>query len=301
LASNSGFRVTPSVLDVLDSELLEEVAKFLENEKSHYKFRNVWRRWILYTGSAKLRASGMGVTEVARVLSKRYGLNVRSSTITNWDRRYSPIGRNVVPLVTPELGYLLGAAMGDGSANLSIGALVFQNLADLDFAESILQSARTGAWIRFNAKRGTHTVIASNKILCELVTVAKSRPMILLPVLTVSKEVAASAIAGFFDADGTVGRSVEAIVTRSSVITLFAKLMRVAEIHHTRSTSRQREWMTSPLDGKQYRRNSTFLYRLVVRRCCTCRFARTVGFRILRKQSALEEMISKIRLRKTCS
>jgi len=291
-----------SVLDVLDDESLEKVAAFLETEKaSHYKFRNVWRRWILYKESRKLLASDLGVKEVARRLSLRYRCDMKSSTITNWNKRYSPIGRNFVPLVTPDLGYLLGAVMGDGNSNLSKGALVFQNLTDLDFAQSILHSAHRGAWIRFNEDRGAHTVIASNKILSELVVVAKSEPMILFPVLNRSKEVAASAISGFFDADGTVGRNIEAVVTRPSLVPLFAKLLGNVEIHHTRSTSKQPEWMVSPQNGKRYRRNSAFLYRLVVRRCCTARFTKLVGFRITRKQSSAEEMVSRIHFRKICN
>lgn len=281
---------------------IENVAHTLEHEFSRrFKYRNVWRRWLLYTEAEKLSGLGFGVASISRALTSQSCSTIRSSTITNWFRRYHPLGRNVIPIVNPCLGYLLGAGLGDGSGNFTESELRFQGLRDIDFARKLKASTRCCSWIYRRPGTEIFDVEISNRILTELVATAKLKPMVLQTLLAFNAETTRAAISGFFDAEGWGGGNLGAAVTKREMIDLICILLAKEQIHYTRTSGRQDRVMISPSNHKEYVRNSEFIHKVTIRRCCFRRFARIVGFSIRRKQENLELFISSNRFVRTCA
>jgi hypothetical protein len=176
---------------------MELVASTLEREYRHrFKYQNAWRRFLLYQEATHLRAQGLGAKEIATKLTQKYGRTIRGSTVTNWFSRYHPLGRNVIPLVNADLGCVMGAAIGDGSANFTEAELRFQNLRDLDFAQKIKASVTCCCWIYKHIHAQIYDVEISNKFLTELTAVAKKHPAVLQTILCFNPETARAGVRG---------------------------------------------------------------------------------------------------------
>jgi hypothetical protein len=291
----------PRLLDVMTAFEIELVASTLERDYwQRFKYRNAWRRLLLFRAALDLRAQGFGTGSIARKLSEQYTTEVRASTVTNWFRRYHPLGRNVVPVVDSNLGYVLGAAIGDGSANFAEAELRFHNLRDPDFAQEIKASVTCCSWIYKHPNAEIFDVEIANKLLTELVGVAKKHPSVLTTILSVDIKITRAAVRGF-DAEGSGGQFLGAAVTKKEMIDLICTLLDSLDLHYTRRSYEQEVDMISPSNQRAYKRNSRLIHEVTIRRCCFLKFSTNVGFSIRRKQMKLQRFISQNKFRCTCS
>lgn len=211
----------------------------------------------------------------------------------------NPLGRHKIPLVTAGLGYVIGAGLGDGHPGLSTRYVFFQDLRDFDFAET-LRNSFDGAWIGTDSATGFPNVYIANKMVVELMAVGRIDSSILLRILSCNDEVARSALRGFFDAEGEVTDSVKAKNTNVKIIKCMSSLLTLLGIHYTIHRNKQEIKFVSPNNGKLYRKKTSHIYEIYVRRCCLHKFNELIGFSIERKRTSLQRFVRNTKFRRVC-
>ena len=123
---------------------------------------------------------------------------------------------------------------------------------------------------------------------------ARKNPWVTLPYL---EKYPAEALQGLFDAEGNVDGAFYHIRLRNAemqLLKLARHLLRKLGINSKIYTWKQQLHVKDPKSKKIYRRKRDIAYCLVIsRRENIVRFAKKVGFRIRRKQKALENLLKK--------
>ncbi len=235
-----------------------------------------------------LRQMGMGYGTIARELK------VSKGQIVNWLRgRYIPLRRHVVPMVGPDLAYVLGAWLGDGSlARYKKRWRHYTKLAvtDMDFASAFAVSvgaclARQKPPRLSRRKDGRFEVVVNNRILYDFLACSRVSLELAEP------DVAAhpgTFLRGFWDAEGTVDltrsqNKVQACNTNERIIRLVKAALDLVGIHYTVYSKMKERILLAPRSRKIYYRRHRIIYTINVRRCCHLKFQHKVGFAIRRK------------------
>jgi len=268
------------------------------------KYAALPERILAYYDALKLRQMKWSYKRIAKELRDVYSIRVSPGQVCNWIKtRHNPLRRCGQINNCPELGYVIGAWLGDGS--LAIDRKAFKhyiklNSKDIEFAQKWGESLAkvTGNLNSYKPKWDTYNkrweVKVSNVLLWMILTLAKEDPWLVYSILEKYPRLACR---GWFDAEGSVnvsGKSIRGTNTDIQQIILFQKLLQKLSIKSNyRPRFDEGTKFTSPYSGKICKRRRTN-YDLIIRsKRDHLRFAQLVGFSISRKQEKLKELLIK--------
>jgi len=266
------------------------------------EYRSLMERLRIYDEVIRLRRAGLGYRRISKVLEAKYGISMNPGAICNWVRgRHNPLRRCNNIVEGPELAYVIGGWLGDGTLareRNNYKCYVKLSVKDYDFAEEwgrclAKASGKLEPYVpRWENALGRWVVKGSNILLYNLLKRARENPRILLPYLEKYPE---EARRGFFDAEGSVWREryqVRVHNTNPRVIELCKQLLEKTGIYCSIHKRRQSKLLKCPKTGKRYYRNSKVMWDLAIYgRENILRFAEKVGFTIARKQAELMELV----------
>ena len=259
-------------------------------------------RLRLYDEALRLRRGGLGYKRISKVLRVKYDTSLNPGAICNWVKgRHHPLRRCNGIIEGPELAYVIGGWLGDGTLARERNShkyYVKLSVKDYDFAEEwgrclAKVSGRLEPYVpRWEDALERWVVKGSNMLLYSLLRRARENPQILLPYL---ERYPAEACRGFFDAEGSVWREryqVRVHNTDPRLIELCKQLLEKIGVYCSIHKRRQSKLLKCPKTGKRYHRNSEVILDLAIYgRENILRFAEKVGFTIARKQSELTQLI----------
>ena len=300
------YDIVSSPLTLVSDDDLLEIAKLVELNFRRYQNKNRCRRSLyhqiaLYRKTIRLSNEGLQYFEIGRILG------IRSSTVYSWLWGHSPWTIYKLPLTNFGFGYIIGSGIGDGTVIDDGRILIYSWLKDEDFADIIVQYTKQ---LNINAhkwyKRGWQVAIA-NVPIAELVWIGKKYPFHLLPIISSEVSVIKGVLNGWFDADGSPGSfslkckydAPHADSLNREIVEVMGVLLDLLGIHYTINRQKTKEFI-SPQTGKKYKPKSEEIYRLRIRRCCTVKFSREVGFKIRRKKYALDKLIDNTKFKNIC-
>lgn len=276
----------------------------MSSQDQKYKSRNILDHLSLsnlnlYNEALQLVSKGYGYKKIAQMLSKKYNVKVNPSTTYKWVHNLnSPLGRYNYPAISPDLSYVIGAWLGDGTLayRKSKQEYIIKLLVkDYDFAEEwgkrlsrALQRNRPykPVWDKANKR---WCVKGYSKVLYLLLFETRRNSSIIEEIVS---SYPAEAIRGFFDAEGSVINNPPTIIacnTRPDIIVLFKKLLSKISIESKISIRHRKPVMKCPKTGKIYLRRTNTLYCLKITHIDEIiKYSNMVGFSIKRKQSRLK-------------
>jgi len=243
----------------------------------------------LYNFAIKLRGQGLRAMKIAKIIERKYGIRVGTSTIYDWAKGRHPLrGYNKITN-GPELAYVLGAWLGDGSlVHSGYRHCVRLSVRDRDFAEEwgrclAIALGRTRPYTPRWEKSSRRWLVEANSILLyKLLKKAADHPWILLPYLESYPQ---KGCKGFFDAEGSVvvrNYRIVAANTNRDLINLIGSLLRSIGI------------CFKIYEEERGQLNQKTIYVIVIsKRENILRYAREVGFSIARKQVALARLLAR--------
>ena len=80
------------------------------------EYRSLVERLRIYDEVVRLRRAGLGYRRISKVLEAKHGISMNPRAICNWIRgRYNPLRRCNKIVEDPELAYVIGGWLGDGT------------------------------------------------------------------------------------------------------------------------------------------------------------------------------------------
>jgi len=269
------------------------------------QYRDLKKRLQLYAEVMRLRRSGFGYKQISKIIKEKHGISLNPGMICNWIKgRYHPLGRRCNKLIKgAELAYVIGGWLGDGTLALdkeNHKQYIILSVKDFDFAAEwgrclAIVSGRSKPYMPYlDEANGRWKVRASNALLYAILKDARKNPLTTIPYLEQNPD---KALQGLFDAEGNVDElfyRIRLFNTNIKLIRLAEILLRKIGISSRIYACRQPSVISDPRSRKVYTRKYRTLYHLVIsRRENIVKFARRIGFRIRRKQEALESLLRK--------
>ncbi|WP_232461784.1 LAGLIDADG family homing endonuclease [Thermococcus pacificus] len=154
-----------------------------------------------------LRSQGLSYGKIVKFISDEHNLKLSKATVIRWCKgTHNPFNRirNISLEPSPELAYVIGVYLGDGSVHLkSNGRYVVKlKVIDKEFAEAFanaLKKLGIGVTIGFerdSTRVDRHYVEGSNKSLFQLLTGSRKR------LLSLARKYPREFLRGFFDSEG---------------------------------------------------------------------------------------------------
>jgi intein-encoded DNA endonuclease-like protein len=158
----------------------------------------------------KLSRDGLRVSEIAKELERNLGERLGLSQVSEWVRgNGSPDGSvyRFEPLMIPELAYVIGARLGDGSQSRSWhhNYMIKLRVTDKDFAEEFARCAgvvlkRKPFRLWWNPKRSMWHAEINSIMLFKFLSQSFEH---FRPMLEHCKRFSAAFLRGFFDSEGS--------------------------------------------------------------------------------------------------
>ena len=256
----------------------------------------------MYDQTQRLRKKRLSYSKIRELFSEKYGFAPSKSVLSEWLRKiHHPLGsaHNFVTKPTPELAYVIGVKLGDGSINrrrynyrIRLQSVDREFVEEFDrCASSVLRSKRHTLW-KDSRRQEIHVEIGSvllysflRQSLGDLRTWAEHCDMCVSAFLR-----------GFFDSEGSISPTGE--LTASNNDTSLLGYVRGLLYEHFRIETTglhlgKRRGSKLERRGKSYVRNSD-TYHIYIRSKSIKRFARRIGFTIRRKQARLESRLDSL-------
>jgi intein-encoded DNA endonuclease-like protein len=249
----------------------------------------------------KLRRESLTYSRIRDDIELRYNVRLPKATISDWVcGRHSPMGRanKFDSRPSPELAYVIGVEAGDGSLNFNrYNYRIRLKANDKEFVEEfdrclsrMLSTARHKIWKAKGIEE--YQLDVSSFVLYRFLR----RPLQeLRPWIEHDEECVSAFLRGFFDSEGSPSK--EGVVTASNTNLDLLRYVQMLLLKHfgiVTTGPRLGTKKGTPLlrRGKTYLRNSDCYYiRLRIAHLET--FYRKVGFTISRKNSRLEQALTR--------
>jgi len=271
------------------------------------KYRGLRERLLLYEEVLRLRRRGLGYKRISKTLEGAYGIRLNPGMICNWIRgRHNPLGKCNKLVQSPELAYVVGGWLGDGTLALdqrNCKHYIILRVKDFDFAVEWGKCLATAfgvkkkyrpIWDKVNRR---WTVKASSVLLYVTLSRARKNPWVTLQYL---ERYPSEGLQGLFDAEGNVDSAFYHVRLRNAdmqLLKLARHLLWMLGIDSKIYTWKQQPYIRDPKSQKIYQRKRNIAYCLVIsRRENIVKFAEKVGFRIKRKQKALESLLRRYKV-----
>jgi intein-encoded DNA endonuclease-like protein len=250
----------------------------------------------LYERSSELRRRGLTYSEITETLRRKYNIAPSKGQLSEWLRGiHGPLGsaNQFQAKPTPELAYVIGVTLGDGSLNRKgyNRRIRFQSV-DLDFVlefdrclSAVLGTRRLTPW--FDRKRREIHVEASSVLLHGFLNQDWTK---LKPWICHSRSCVSMFLRGFFDSEGSVSKAGHLTCFNSDVGTLkFVQylLLSFLKIESTGPHLSTESGTKVSNRGRSYLRQSSCYY-IYVRAQSLGRFYRDISLTIERKRIRLE-------------
>ncbi|MEM3406165.1 MAG: LAGLIDADG family homing endonuclease [Nitrososphaerota archaeon] len=257
----------------------------------------------IYEEAIKLhKENNFGRRRISRIIEEKYGIKIPHATIYGWlYKRRHPLGNCKKLKLCPELAYVMGAWLGDGSLAHGSHAqyIIKLQVEDYEFAEEFGKCAGV---INNNPLpykpyliRDKYEVRFCNVLLYYLLKHSRKDPWILMPYL---KSYPAEACRGFFDAEGSTSFDGKYCYVRVSNDN-FELLKMITELLKSLDISSRIYAINTPrkimvINGRTAHRNKNRTFCLYTSgKESTKKFYEEVEFTIKRKQEELKQaMIS---------
>jgi len=255
--------------------------------------RRVWERKELYDIVMSLYNNGMSYNEIIKTLLVEHRIRIRKSHISDWvNGKHHPYGSTYEfqPTPSPELGYLIGVAKGDGSVRIQKwNHRVRLRVIDKDFAEefdrcasSVLRSPRHA--ITWLPKQGLWCVEILSVLLVRLLEGPFPK---LIEIVSHCDDCTAGFLRGFFDSEASISRRCLTLSNGNlRIMILVRKLLKRLRILTTGPRLSQKGGRLVVIKGRIYHANKN-IYVLYVRAMSLQEYAARVGFSVMRKRMAL--------------
>lgn len=244
---------------------------------------------------------------IAKQLSASYGLSLSPGTVRHWmvgDRK-SKVRNIFKERPSPELSYIIGANKGDGCTMAKSG-IVKLEVTDMDFAQAF-----NANMVALFSRAKPNKILVRRRVGRLPMYIVKyfSRQLVhflrqpLKKLLELASAFPREFLRGFFDAEGHV----DVTATKSLQISVDAEnsnrwlLLRVQKLlnhlHMFSRIDRKREaGSVKVIRNKSFMMKQTSFSVVISRLDDVKRFAKMIGFSILRKANKLDDALSIIRL-----
>jgi len=250
-----------------------------------------------------LRSTGKTYSEIIEVLRIEFGAGPSKGQLSEWLRGiHDPFGsaNRFLANPTPELAYVIGVKLGDGSLNrkgynrrIRLQSVDIEFVIEFDRCLSIvLGTPKHTPW--FDTKRREIHIEASSVLLHDFLNQPWDR---LKPWIEHCQSCASMFLKGFFDSEGSASPD-GSLTCSNSDFALLEFVQYLLSFHFKVDTTGPR--LQSRAGTKISNRGRTYtrkldVYYIYVRRRSVGNFNRTVGFNIRRKQIRVERWLQKRR------
>lgn len=270
--------------------------------KLGHKLRPTVEREKLYRLVLQLREGGLSYNQIIRKVEADCGVSLRKSHISGWiNGKHKPFGyeRAFEPTPTPELAYVVGVSLGDGSTSNSknYSHRIKLRVIDREFAEEFARClgvllSRNPPNVKWREKTHSWYTEVSSLLLQKFLR----KPLQELKgFIEASSECVSAFLRGFFDSEGWVYRTELGVAnTNVPVLEYVSKLLESKfgiKVYGPRLKSRGGR--TVVIKGRLYHANKD-CYALLIDRKSLTSYQRLVGFTIRRKQERLASAILKL-------
>jgi intein-encoded DNA endonuclease-like protein len=303
----------PQLSELNNFERKEEVQVVSEGKKRG-KCLPRELRMRAYNDVCKLRKRGLPYTEIRDEIHRKYGIWISKQTISEWLRgEHNPYNGIRIPSLellkpSPELAYVTGAVLGDGSTRKRVGRNSYNfdffirlKAKDKEFVEDF--GRRLGNVLgrrpirpKFKEVVGKYYVEAASKTLYELLR----KPIDLKRIkkyVEHCKKCIAAFLRGLFDSEGCVSEKgyISLYNSNYEVLVYAQRLLRRFGIESTGPWPHIQKGTTmhDPRTGKLYKTKKD-CYCIYIRAESLLKFYRHIGFSIRRKQKRLEEYLRRV-------
>jgi DNA endonuclease len=265
------------------------------------KLRPTVEREKLYRLVLQLRKEGLSYNKIIRKVQAEQGITLRKSHISGWvSGKHQPFGyvNRFDWTPRPELAYVLGVSLGDGStsSNKNHNHMIKLRVTDEDFALEFARCLgmlldRRPPRVTWHEKTHSWWTEVSSLLLQKFL---RQRLEELVPTISHCKECKAAFLRGFFDSEGSISdRSLTASNENLELMKLVCELLSSLDIETTGLHLATKGGRTVMIKGKFYRQNEDLFY-LRVRSKSLDVFQNKVGFSIGRKAESLSRATGKI-------
>jgi intein-encoded DNA endonuclease-like protein len=160
----------------------------------------------------ELRADGLSYSKIVETLQREIGFKASKGQLSDWLRGiHSPLGsaNHFSPNPVPELAYVIGVELGDGSLNrkgynrrIRLSAIDLEFVMEFDRClAAVLETRRHKPW--FDKKRGDFSIEARSVLLYEFL---KRDWRALKPWIQHCSDCVAAFVRGFFDSEDSISK-----------------------------------------------------------------------------------------------
>ena len=253
----------------------------------------------LYRLVLELRKQGLSYNGIIKRIETDRGVTLRKSHISGWlNGKHEPFGyvRAFDPTPTPDLAYVIGVSLGDGStsSNRNHSHMIKLRVIDKEFAEEFARCLgmllnRSPPLVKWREKtRSWHTQVSSlllQKFLRQSLDQLKST-------IEFSSECTAAFLRGFFDSEGWVYKSQLGVVNTDKELLLYVSHLLALrfDIESFPPSVSSKGGRIVLIKGKFYNANKD-CYNVSIAKASLLAFQARVGFTIIRRQQRLAAAI----------
>jgi intein-encoded DNA endonuclease-like protein len=262
------------------------------------KLRPTTEREKLYHLVLELRKEGLSYNQIIRKIQTDHGVTLRKSHLSDWvGGRHRPFGyvRAFDSTPSPELGYVIGVSLGDGSTSVSknYNYKIKLRVIDKEFAEEFSRClgvilGRNPPRVKWQEKTHSWHTELSSMLLWNFLRQPLTE---LARIVRYNKACTASFLRGFFDSEaGISGRTLRVSNGDKDLLSLVCDLLESTRIETTGIHVTKKAGGLVLIKGKYYRQNLDQMY-VYVRKRSLGAFRESVGFTIRRKALALDSAL----------
>jgi intein-encoded DNA endonuclease-like protein len=266
--------------------------------KPGVRLRPTIEREKLYHLVLDLRKEGFSYNQIIKTIHTEHGITLRKSHISGWiNGKHKPFGyvRAFAPTPRPELAYVIGVSLGDGStsSNRNYSHMIKLRVIDREFASEFARClgvllCRSPPGVKRREKTHSWYTGVSSLLLQRFL---RQELKDLIPTVSHCDDCKAAFLKGFYDSEGSIRkRHLFFYNGELDKLELVCKLLGSLGIETTGPHLRGEKGGMVSIKGHMYHVNKN-QYSVYVRATSLTAFRDKVGFTLKRKQDRLENAV----------